>query len=404
MKLKHILIVFKKEVKDIIRDRKTIITSIFLPMVLIPLINILVGGGVEKLQKDITQNIEIALAENSRTDEIRELVRNEIIVEDNNVSLIDIENPVEAIKEDKVRIVLEFEEGYAEKLKENKPFSIKLLYDNTRAKSEGSLSIIKDLINNFNNKLVKERLSKLGLDTDMLEPARVEFANIADTKNGSNMMLSMMLPFMVAILVAVGGISAATDLVAGEKERNTFEPLLATMPDRASILAGKYLTVILFSFVSVIAILIGFVAGYLINPNSMTMGTGEQIGGINIPIPAMILSLLITVVMGMTFAGIQIALSTYARSFKEAQTYLSFLMFAAMIPGYMTMFMQANDVKLYMFLIPVLNTISAFKMVLGGTINYPYLIVALVSSGVYTLITLGIAVAMFKREEVLFRS
>ena len=404
MKLKHIQIVFKKEVKDIIRDRKTIITSILLPMVLIPLLNILVGGGVQKLQKDIAENIKIALVENSQTDEIKTLVQNEIIAENNNVSLVDIENPVEAIKEDKVRVVLEFEEGYKEKLQANKPFSIKLLYDKSSAKSEGSLSIISNMLGAFNNKLVKQRLINLGLDTDMLEPAKIEYANIADDKNGGNMMLAMTLPFMIAILVAVGGISAATDLVAGEKERNTFEPLLATMPDRASILAGKYLTVILFSFVSVIAILIGFFVGYLINPNSLTMGTGEQIGGINMPISAMILSLLITIALGMIFAGLQIALSTYARSFKEAQTYLSFLMFAAMIPSYMTMFMQAGDIKLYMSLIPVINTISAFKMVLAANINYTFLIISLVSSGIYTLISLWIAVAMFKKEKVLFRS
>ncbi|HOJ12264.1 MAG TPA: ABC transporter permease [Clostridiales bacterium] len=404
MKAKHVLTVFKKEVKDILRDKKTIISSILLPMVLIPFMNILVGGGVQKLQKDITENISIALAQNSKTEEIRELVNNEIIGNDPNIALIDIDDPIEAIKKDKVRVVLEFEEGYAEKLKDNKPFSIKILYDNTKAKSEGSLSIVRNLIDDFNNRLVKERLLKQGINPEILEPAKIELNNIADSKSGGNFALSMMLPFMVAILVAAGGIPAATDLIAGEKERNTFEPLLATKPDRASILAGKYLTVILFSFVSVIAIMIGFAIGYIINPNSVTMGTGEQLGGFNIPVPAILLSLLLTITMGVTFAGIQIALSTYARSFKEAQTYLSFLMFAAMIPGYMTIFMQASDIKTYMFLIPVLNTISAFKMVLGGAINYTNLILALVSSVIYTMITLALAVAMFKREKVLFRS
>ena len=404
MKARHVWIVFKKEVKDIIRDKRTVITNIVIPMILIPLINILVGGGVEKLQRDIEENIIVTLSESSRTDEIKSLVENEILKDKPNIRLVDTDNPIDAVRDNDVRLVLDFDSDYERKLMEEKPFVIKLLYDKSSTKSEAAVSIVSQAINEFNMRLVTQRLTQRDIDLEILEPAKVEPVNVAKEGQGGNIVLMMTLPMIVAILVVVGGIPAATDLVAGEKERNTFEPLLTTKPDRASILLGKYLTVTLFSFVSIITIGIGFVIGYIINPNSVTMGTGEQLAGANIPPLALLLSILITVILGMTFAGVQIALSAYARSFKEAQTYLSFLIFAAMIPAYATMFTQPTDIKMYIFLVPILNTISTFKMLLGGIIDYTALLIALSSSIVYLAITLAFTASLFNKEQVLFRS
>ncbi len=404
MKLKHVWIVHKKEVRDILRDRKTIITSILIPMILIPLFNLLLGGGVEKFTKDMSENVTVALSEASDTPDIRRLLTDDILKDYPGIKLVDVENPVDAVRKDEARCVLDFEKDYAEKLKAGKPFVIKLQYDQTKAKSAGGLGILTEAIDSFNRRTVDGRLRELGLDPEVLEPAKVVREDVSDKNQSGNTILMMTLPLMVGILVALGGIPAATDLVAGEKERNTFEPLLTTKPDRASLLAGKYLTVALFSFVSVVAIAAGMVLGYSINPNSLTMGTGEQLTGFSIPPLAALLSLIITAALGMTFSGIQIVLSTFARSFKEAQTYMSFLIFAAMIPGYATMFMQPDDINTYMFALPVLNTISALKMVLGGVINYVNLFLALGTSCVYVALTLWLAASMFKKEKVLFRS
>ena len=107
-----------------------------------------------------------------------------------------------------------------------------------------------------------------------------------------------------------------------------------------SILIGKYLTVTLFSFVSVISQLIGVLIGSMISPSFFTMADGGGEVSFFIPIGALLLSILIIIALGMVFASIQLAVSTYARSFKEAQTYLSFLIILAMVPGYATMMMQ----------------------------------------------------------------
>ena len=134
------------------------------------------------------------------------------------------------------------------------------------------------------------------------------------------------------------------------------------------------------------------------------MGMDSQIAGFQVQPLAVIMALAITIALGMTFSGIQIALSAFAKSYKEAQTYMSFLMLAAMIPGYATIFLQPGDMQGYMFVLPVLNTIAAFKMILGGLVNYTYLLLALVTSVVFVSITLWLAATLFKKEKILFRS
>lgn len=404
MNLKHIWIVFSKEVKDIVRDKKTIITSIVVPMVIIPLLSMLAGGSVQNMQNDIEQNVTIGLTKESNTEEIRQLIKNDIIADFPNISLMDVNDPIEAINDSKVRIVLGVEKDYKEKLEQGKPFVVELIYDKSQTKSEGSIGIVSMAINEFNRKIVAQRLNKMGIDDEIIKPVQIEETNIANDEKTNLSMLAMILPVMIVILISAGGTAPATDLVAGEKERNTFEPLLTTKTGRSSLLIGKYLTVTLFSFISAITSILGMFLGYIMDPKSMTMGTGSQFSGFSIPGAAILMILLISVLMGMTFAGIQIALSTYAKSFREAQTYLSFLIIVAMIPGYATILMPPNEMPLYMFVVPVLNTISAFKIVLGLNINYTYLVIAIASSMVYVIISLKIAVFLFKRENVIFRS
>ena len=404
MSRRHIWIVFKKEVRDIIRDKKTLITSILVPMLIIPFMNILIGGGIENLQKGINENITIGLSEDSRTNEIKDLLINDILKDNKDIKLVeDIGDSVEAIRNEKVRIVLDFDKDYAEKLDQNRPFTIRLMYDESKTKSQGSVSIVSNIIRNYNNTIVAKRLEELGVSTDILMPANIEEKNVAE-KDSNNMFLSMILPLMIVVFIASGGIPAATDLIAGEKERNTFEPLLTTRPKRMSILIGKYLTVTLFSFTTVIATLGGFIVSYIINPKALSMGSDSEIAGFSMPLGAIVLTILISIALGLIFAGIQITLSTYSRSFKEAQTYLGFLTILVIIPAYGTMFTQAGDMSTYMFLTPIVNTIAAIKMVLGGTIVYSKLALALGSSIVYVIATSILAAWMFTREKVLFRS
>lgn len=405
MSFKHVWIVFKKEVKDMIRDKRTLITNLVIPIVLMPLLFYFMGGGMEKMEQDI-ENITISLSEESNTEEIRNLLEGEVFVDYPNISFKDVvEDPAKAIQNDEVRFVLEVEEDFNVKLKEGTTYNISIHYDETDTKSISSFGILNQAIQVYSQNQVEQRLTEMDIDIQILHPVNVVTINAAAENAGGNFMLMMLIPMLASILIAVGGVPAATDLVAGEKERGTFEPLLTTQSGRMSILIGKYLTVTLFSFVSVIAQLFGVLIGGMLSPSFFTMSdpTG-QIGVFNIPIGALLLTVLTLITLGMVFAAVELAISTYARSFKEAQTYLSFLTIIAMVPGYATMMMQPDDLTLTMFFVPLLNAIASLKMILGGMINYTYLGIALGTSLLYVAASLSLAAWMFNQEKYLFRS
>lgn len=406
MNFKHVWIVFKKEVKDIARDKKTILTNLLVPIILMPLMFFVMGGSFSKMEKDINENITVALSQDSDTQEIRDLVQNEIFVNNPNIKLNGaVADPIQAIRNDEVRFVIDVDKNYTESLSQELPYTITIIYDQSDTKSSSSYGVIIQAINQYNEKIVQERLKNRGIDARILEPVKVVQNNAADDNIGGNLMIMMMLPMLISILMAVGGIPAATDLVAGEKERATFEPLLTTQSGRMSILLGKYFTVTLFSIMSVIAQFIGVVIGFIVSPGFFSMG-GETSMGMSFYIPpaALFLTIFITITLGMVFAALQLAVSTYARSFKEAQTYLSFFIFIAMVPAYATMMMQPSDLQIYMFFIPLLNAIASLKMILGNVINYTSLGIALGTSIIYVIISLIFATSLFNKEKVLFRS
>ena len=352
MKMKHTWIVFNKEVLDIARDKKTLFSNILLPIILMPVLMLLLGSGTRKFQKEMTENITVALTRENATAEAQEFFKTQIAIYDENIIVKDpVDNPEEEIKKGNVKLVVDLDRDFKSKLEKGEPFSIKILFDDSKSSSGGTVDVLERAIAKFNNAMTNKRLQELNnlLYLLLLTKERV---NLSDGSPG-NMMVSMIFPMLVTMLVAVGGIPAATDLVAGEKERMTLEPLLTTRASRLSILLGKYYTINVFTFVSVLSTLTGFVISYLVNPETLTMGMGN-VGGIRMQPAAVLLSLAITILMGMTFSGIQLTISTFARSFKEGQTYLSMLIFVAMIPSYASMMMQANDLKTFMFLIPVL--------------------------------------------------
>lgn len=405
MNFKHVWIVFKKEVKDMGRDKKTLLTNLLIPIILMPLLFYLMSGSFEKMEKDIVENIPVAISSDSDTQEIRDLLQNDIFANYPNIVFDKaVEDPMQAVRAKVARFVISIDKDYAQNLANGSTYQITIIYDHSDTKSQGSYGILVEAIDQYNQRIVSKRLEDINIDPQILEPARIVQSNASEEKTGGNMMIMMMLPMLISILIAVGGIPAATDLVSGEKERGTFEPLLTTQAGRMSILLGKYFTVTLFSIVSVIAQFIGVVIGGIISPGFFTLGEAGAEISFYIPTGALILTILITITLGMVFAGLQLAVSTYARSFKEAQTYLSFFIIIAMIPAYATMMMQPDDITMGMFFVPLLNAIASLKMVLGNVINYGYLAISLGTSLIYVMLSLLFASSLFNKEKVLFRS
>ena len=409
MKFKHIMIVYKKELHDLVRDKKTVFSTFILPLILFPLIMFLMSGGLSGFMGDIDEdpfNTSVNLyVEPSKG--AQEAARD--IFSGSKVNFIDA-GPEEAEKlfaDGKIDAVLKLEEDFGQKLEQQIPAGITIVFDEMSTNSQAKASAIAQMISAYNQKIGYERLAALGVSPEILTPAVSDMVSyskyygVTGRQGSDNMFLQMMLPYLAAILLAASGLGVAIDMIAGEKERATLEPLLSTGADRNSILLGKFLIVLTVTLLGVIAQAAGMAAGFsILGSNS---GMGFMSGGISLSAGVIILALLCLVLMGMTFSCITISISAVSRTYKEAQTYSSYVIMLPMIIGVSSMFMQASDVSAVTMVIPVLNVVASLKLVLGGAVNYAYLALAAGSSLLYMLIALGLVRRLFAKEKYMFR-
>lgn len=390
-------IVFKKEMSDLLRDRKSFLSAVVLPIVLIPAIMFIIGTALSRNQQDVTSKLNIAIVGEQNTGLENMLKANP------NVNIIPVQNPKEALNNEEIYLYIDIPNNFESTVNSQEGSSkIKIYFDNTSQKSSIAMGSIENLINEYNTDVVSKRLKNMDVKESMLKPVTVESMGIGAQNEAaarSIQMISMLLPMFVLIYAAQGGIAAATDLGAGEKERGSLEPLLSTRASRSSILIGKLGAITVMGILSTISGLAGVIIAFFV-PNSMMRlngGMALEWGAVGV---IAILSILIT----LSFSALQLAISVYAKSFKEAQTYLGFVLFAPMIISYVSMAVDTKGAASILFNIPIFNDVLLMKEVIVGIYNPVHMALTFGWSIVYIVLAVLLARYMFNKESVLFRS
>lgn len=388
---KYTNIVFIKELKDTFRDKKTIISSLLIPILIFPLIAFAIGFGSSDMVKESKEPVKISVISEGDSSFL------DFLKDNKDVEIIEKDDPKKALEKLDIKAIVKIKEGFDDKLERGDNPEIEIIYDESSQKSEMARSRMTEIISIYTQSVVEKRLNDVGVDISILEPIDIKAVSVSKEGGIGTMMMSMMLPLMLTLWSAVGGIAAATDLGAGEKERQTLEPLLTTKANRTSILMGKYFAVVVAGVLGTLASLIGFLIATKINPDFMGEGISMSIVGVGI-------ISLVCLLLAFAFASIELAISFYARSFKEAQTYLSPITIIIMVPVYLTMFVDGKAVPEYYFHIPILNTIGIIKEIVVSVYNYKHIIITVGWSIIYILFFLFITVKMFEKEEVVFRN
>lgn len=384
-------IVFIKELRDTFRDKKTIISSILIPIIIFPILAFAIGLGSSDMVKESKEPVKISVISEGNNTFLDFLKSRE------DVNIIEKKDPEKALEKLDIRAIVKIREDFDEALESGENPEIEIIYDESSQKSDMARSRIMEIISAYSQGIVAKRLNEAGMDIKILEPVDIKTVSVSKEGGMGVMMMSMLLPLMLTLWSAVGGIAAATDLGAGEKERQTLEPLLTTKASRTSILMGKYFAVVIAGIIGTLASLIGFIIATKINPDFMGEGVSMSAGGIGI-------ISLVCLLLAFAFASIELTISFYARNFKEAQTYLSPITIVLMVPVYLTMFVDGKSVPEYYFHIPILNTIGIIKEVIVSVYNYKHILITTGWSLVYILLFLFITVKMFEKEQVIFRN
>ncbi|MHB8926474.1 MAG: ABC transporter permease [Bacillota bacterium] len=396
LNFRHAWIVFTKELSDTIRDRRTWWAMIILPIVIIPLMTLIGPRAAIKQIEDVRRtksNVVVAGAERAPT-----LVQ---FLEASGQFNLVTADPATAIKDRQALAVVYVPADFEDRLRQEKPAQVRVAFDASDQKSSMVQEKVARILIAFSQATVTARLQARGYDPNLLTPLAINVENVAPKEQMGASFLGMILPMLMAMWSATGGLYAAIDVAAGEKERGTLEAILTVPVSRMSLAVGKYLVVVVSSLIAAAISLIGFAVAFKVSPVSMVPGqaatfslTATQIG----------LIFLVALTLSAFFAAVELAVSSFARGFREAQTYLTPITFIVIIPWILTQFVSPADIPGWYYMVPVMNGMMAFKELVMGLVNPAHIRDTLVFSAIYVVVALRLAGRLFQRESVLFRS
>lgn len=390
-----IITVMKKELLDLFRDKKTILMAILIPLLMFPVLFGVMGKAMSKTENDLKKETKIAIVESKESN------FSKFIKTQEGIKVIESGDLEKDIKEGKIYLAIKMPDNFDENIDKEIVPDIEIIYDNSSQNSLSTYSYIRNYIEMYSKVLVGNRLTNRGIDINILNPIKV--IEITTEKEDSGMgkfMLSLMLPLLIVIYSVTGPLPAATDLGAGEKERGTLEPLLTTKASRMSLLWGKFLAITIMGVITNAASIGGLIftskqSGSILNLNG---------GSYSLSTLTILLIGLFALLTTMVFGAIELAISIYARSFKEASTYLSPLTIIALVPTYATYMIDAKNINIIYFNIPLSNVVCIMKEFIAGIYNPLHIALTLGWTIIYIIASIMFARFMFSRESVIFRT
>lgn len=400
MKNNITLLVFKKELLDIFRDKKTVIMSIVIPLIIFPIMFGVIGKSMNKTTKSVEENLKIYIKDTGNSF-LGQFIKNQ-----KGIKFEESSNVEEDVKNGKILLALEIPDNFDKDVAEEKTSNINIIYDNSSQKSQMAISKIEAFIDTYSKDVISQRLSKRNIEQKLLTPINIERRTTEKESEGfSKFMLSLLLPLLLVIYSVSGPIAPATDLGAGEKERGTLEPLLTTKASRMSLLWGKFFAITIMGLLTTLASICGVLISMKQGNSFFSQGSSSgTVPSLNVEVKALILIGIIAILTTMVFGALELAISIYARSFKEAQTYLTPLTIIAIVPVYSTYMLDAKNIETIYFHIPLANAVCVLKELIAGIYNTQHILITIGWTVAYIIVSILFARFMFSREEVIFRT
>ncbi len=388
-----VLTVFKKEMLDTLRDKRTLITAIIMPAFLIPVL--MWGmGAVTKMVMEKEQNKKLTIALMNAPAEFVALIDTAKFTVKQGY---DMATGRDEILSDSLDAMIGFGEKFSKKQADMGQSKVDFWYKSTNLTVESRLS---DIVEKYEESLLDDRIAQLNISERTIDPILLRQHDIAPPKEQFGKTVGGFLPYLFIIFCFTGCMYPALDLITGEKERGTIETLLTVPASRFKILGGKVLAIALVGLAAAIMGIIGLVVAARFLPDMP-----EELSGmlVSMVTPKFILMLFIMLVpLCFFFAGGLCALVVRAKSFKEAQSIVSPFMMVVIIPAAMAM-MPGIELDWKTAFVPILNIALATKEIVAGTIQMPHYIAIVVSLVIVALIAMVTSYKAFSKEGMVIK-
>jgi len=394
---KKIIHIYRKEMLDLLRDKRTVITSIVVPILLYPLLMVGFSSLAMRQETKLEQKyVNIHLQDNVNS-KLSVRIRNEITKIENLNVITHTDSVMSLLEEDIIQAAVTIRDSLS-----TAGFPILIVtvsYNETEDLSSIAFKRIKGKLDGLESELVGERLEALSIKRDILNAIDLKEENVAPPEKMLGFMVGRILPYLLIVITLSGSAVVASDLVAGEKERGTLETILVSAAKRIELIIGKYITIMTFSLITVFLNLFSM----FISIRHILGQSGIDTAGIQLPLSNFALVLLAMLPLITLVAAVLLSLSTYARNIKEAQSYQMPLVIGGMILAMISL-LPGFELTPGFALIPIVNFSLLFKEIMIGGVSFMQFLIVFASTLILDIIAILISIKLFNNEAVLFRT
>ncbi|MEW6322645.1 MAG: ABC transporter permease subunit/CPBP intramembrane protease [Acidobacteriota bacterium] len=426
--------VFVKELRETLRDRRTLLMAIGLPVLVYPLIIIGFSRIAESGESAIASRastvavwgalpaeVEAALGDQTRLalkpwegapPEVRAALeagaltapalRNDEERRTNdegrraNDERVEESGPVieaarAAITRRQVESVVVLWPGFAERLGAGDEAALTVYFDSVRRESEVARNRVTEALREYRARVIARRVAEQGLPRGFSTALDIRASNVAQAERRAGRLLGTLLPYMLLSLAVLGGLYAAIDLTAGEKERGTMQTLLCAPITASEIVVGKFLAVWTLSLISVLANLLSL----SLTISRLLPADVPSLGAANYVMTALVL-----LPVTLTTSALFLAVSSFARSFRDGQSMVTPVYMAVALPAAVVM-LPTVELDAWTAFVPIVNIALLIKGLFLREVSVDLAFLTLTSAMLYAVLTIALAVRVFHRETVL---
>ncbi|UTW45779.1 ABC transporter permease [bacterium SCSIO 12696] len=382
-----------KEIKDNLRDRRALTSSLLFgpligPLVMTLMLTTISQQAQEKAQAPLQLPIVgVEYAQNL----VAFLKRQGVEV------LAAPPNPEQAVRNKKYDVVLRIPEKYPQQWRSGEPASVEIITDRSQQQAQLSRNRLQALLSSYSQQTGSLRLYLRGIDPTIAQAVRTREMDLS-TPDSQSALVFGVLPFFVLMTVFIGGMYLAIDTTAGERERQSLEPLLITAVPRWQIMAGKLTATFCFCVLTLVVALLAFaLSAQIISSNVDNIQPNLS--------PRVLLSCFAVVLpVALIASSLQTIIAAFSKGFREAQTYLSFLQLVPMVPGIWLMVSPLKE-QFWMSWVPLLSqSVIINQLIKGETIELTWALSCIASSALLGLLLAVVAARLYSRPNLVFNS
>ncbi len=380
--------VWRKELTDALRDRRSLMSALIVPLIMPLMITVMFGTLAGTLSDD--QPIEAPVAGREHAPNlIAWLEERGVVVRDPPA------DPEAAVRAGDVDLVLIVDEEYGEQFRSVRPAVVRIVHDSSRTASRRTIGRIRTLLRGYGSQVAVLRLMARGVSPEVIQAVRVDDLDLATPAQSAARFFAM-LPMFLIMVAFIGGMNVAIDTTAGERERQSLEPLLVNPVSRPALTAGKWITTCLFGLVATVLTLLTFVLMMRFVPLE-DLDVQLSLGARQLLLMSVAVAPLVLLA-----SALQMFVATFARSFKEAQTYVSLLIFVPIVPSTVLQFYPLQPTG-WMMLVPALSHHLLLVDVMGGEpVTTLSVAASAVAATLLAVLLLALTSRLLQQEKIVF--